>query len=328
MTDRPTPPARPALVTRLTERFGLRAPIVSAPMAMAAGGRLAAAVSRAGGLGFIGGGYGDAAWIEAQMAEAGNVAVGCGLITWALERREAEAPGLFEWVLARSPAGVFLSFGDPAPFAARARAAGVPVFVQVQSLCGAREALAAGADVIVAQGTEAGGHGATRGTMSLVPEVVDAVGDRAIVLAAGGIADGRGLAAALMLGADGVLVGTRFWAAEEALVAPGFQAAAVAADGDRTLRSSLPDIARGLDWPAPYTIRTLRNGWTGQWEGVPGGPASDAARAAYASAVAEGDAERAPAIAGEAVGLIHAVEPAEAIVARMTEEAREALARW
>lgn len=328
MSDPGMPEPGPALVTRLTERFGLSAPIVSAPMAMAAGGRLAAAVSRAGGLGFIGGGYGDAAWIEAQMAEAGNMAVGCGLITWALEQREAEAPGLYDRVLARRPAGVFLSFGDPAPYAARARAAGVPVFVQVQSLRGARQALEAGADVIVAQGSEAGGHGATRGTMSLVPEVVDAVGDRAIVLAAGGIADGRGLAAALMLGADGVLVGTRFWAAEEALVAPGFQTAAVAADGDMTLRSSLPDIARGLDWPAPYTIRTLRNGWTGQWEAVPGGPVSEAARAEYARAVAEGDAERAPAIAGEAVGLIHAVEPAEAIVARMMREAQGALARW
>jgi len=327
MVDRPNDPTRPALVTRLTERFGLQAPIVSAPMAMAAGGRLAAAVSRAGGLGFVGGGYGDAAWIETQMAEAGNVAVGCGVITWALEQREAEAPGVFDAILARSPAGVFLSFGDPAPFAERARAAGVPVFVQVQSVAAAREAQQAGADVIVAQGAEAGGHGATRGTMSLVPEVVDAVGAKTIVLAAGGIADGRGLAAALMLGADGVLVGTRFWAAEEALVAPGFQAAALAADGDITLRSSLPDIARGLDWPAPYTIRSLRNGWTGQWEGVPGGPASGAARAAYARAVAEGDADRAPAIAGEAVGLIHTVEPAEAIVARMMQEARQALAR-
>ena len=311
--------------TRLTERFGLKAPIVSAPMAMAAGGRLAGAVSEAGGLGFIGGGYCDAEWIAAQFGEAGNRPVGCGFITWALDKADTD---LFDSVLARGPAAVFLSFGEAAPYVARAKAAGVPSFVQVQDVAGATAARDAGAEVIVAQGSEAGGHGATRGTMSLVPEVVDAVGRDALVLAAGGIADGRGLAAALMLGADGVLVGTRFWAAEEALVAEGFQRAAVEATGDATQRSSLPDIARGLDWPAPFTIRTLRNAWVREWEKVPGGPASDAARAAYVRAVAGGDAEAAPAIVGEAVGLIHAVRPAAEIVEAMVQEARTALDRW
>ncbi|WP_306154918.1 nitronate monooxygenase family protein [Roseovarius sp. MMSF_3281] len=311
--------------TRLTEKFGLTAPIVSAPMAMAAGGRLAGAVSEAGGLGFIGGGYCDADWIAAQFSEAGNRPVGCGFITWALDQAD---PGLFDSVLARGPAAVFLSFGEAAPYVARAKAAGVPSFVQVQDLAGAKAARDAGAEVIVAQGTEAGGHGATRGTMSLVPEVADAVGADALVLAAGGIADGRGLAAALMLGADGVLVGTRFWAAEEALVAEGFQRAALEATGDATQRSSLPDIARGLDWPKPFTIRTLRNTWLRDWEAVPGGPATDEARAAYAKSVAEGDAEGAPAIAGEAVGLIRSVQPAAEIVAAMVQEARVALDRW
>lgn len=313
------------IATRLTKRFGLKAPIVSAPMAMAAGGRLAGAVSEAGGLGFIGGGYCDGDWIAAQFSEAGNRPVGCGFITWALGEADV---GLFDRVLARGPAAVFLSFGEAAPYVARARAAGVPSFMQVQDVAGARPARDAGAEVIVAQGSEAGGHGATRGTMSLVPEVVDAVGADALVLAAGGIADGRGLAAALMLGADGVLVGTRFWAAEEALVADGFHKAAVEATGDATRRSNLPDIARGLEWPAPYTIRTLRNDWVRQWETVPGGPASDAARAAYAKAMAEGDAAGAPAIAGEAVGLIHAVRPAAEIVEVMVQEARAALDRW
>lgn len=313
------------IATGLTKRFGLKAPIVSAPMAMAAGGRLAGAVSEAGGLGFIGGGYCDGDWIAAQFSEAGNRPVGCGFITWALDEADV---GLFDRVLARGPAAVFLSFGEAAPYVARARAADVPSFMQVQDVAGARAARDAGAEVIVAQGSEAGGHGATRGTMSLVPEVVDAVGADALVLAAGGIADGRGLAAALMLGADGVLVGTRFWAAEEALVADGFHKAAVEATGDATRRSNLPDIARGLEWPAPYTIRTLRNDWVRQWETVPGGPASDAARAAYAKAMAEGDAAGAPAIAGEAVGLIHAVRPAAEIVEVMVQEARAALDRW
>jgi nitronate monooxygenase len=313
------------IATRLTERFGLEAPIVSAPMAMAAGGRLAGAVTEAGGLGFIGGGYCEPDWIAAQFGEAGNRPVGCGFITWALDQAD---PALFDSVLTRGPSAVFLSFGEAAPYVARAKAAGVPSFVQVQDVAGAKAARDAGAEVIVAQGSEAGGHGATRGTMSLVPEVVDAVGRDALVLAAGGIADGRGLAAGLMLGADGVLVGTRFWAAEEALVVDGFQRAALEATGDATQRSSLPDIARGLDWPAPFTIRTLRNAWVREWETVPGGPVSDAARAAYAKAVAEGDAERAPAIAGEAVGLIHAVRPAAEIVDAMMQEARAALDQW
>lgn len=316
------------ITTRLTKRFGLSAPIVSAPMAMASGGRLAAAVSRAGGLGLIGGGYCDRDWIAAQFAEAGDASVGCGFITWALAAHEAETPGLFDAVLARKPAAVFLSFGDLSPFAARARDAGVPVMAQVQTVQGAIEAMQAGVDVIIAQGSEAGGHGASRGTLSLVPEVVDAVAGRALVLAAGGIADGRGLAAALMLGADGVLVGTRFWASQEALVAPGFQRAAVAADGDATLRSSLPDIARGLDWPKPYTVRTLRNAWTDHWQSVPGGPATPEARAAYAKAVEAGDSVGAPGVAGEAVGLIDDVPTAAKIVARMVAQAQEGLGRW
>ncbi|HKL04337.1 MAG TPA: nitronate monooxygenase [Roseovarius sp.] len=317
-----------AMTTRLTDRFGLTAPIVSAPMAMAAGGRLAAAVGGAGGLGFIGGGYCDPDWIAEQFVEAGNTSVGCGFITWALAAHEAETPGLFDAVLARNPAAVFLSFGDLAPFAARARAAGVPVMAQVQTVQGAIKAVEAGADMIVAQGSEAGGHGASRGTLSLVPEVVDVVAGHALVLAAGGIADGRGLAAALMLGADGVLVGTRFWASQEALVAPGFQRAAVAATGDATLRSSLPDIARGLDWPKPYTVRTLRNAWTDHWQSIPGGPASPGARGAYAEAVEAGDSAGAPGIAGEAVGLIEDVPPAAEIVARMVAQAQEVLGQW
>ncbi len=316
------------ITTRLTKRFGLSAPIVSAPMAMASGGRLAAAVSDAGGLGLIGGGYCDPEWIAAQFSEAGKASVGCGFITWALAAHEAETPGLFDAVLARDPAAVFLSFGDLSPFSARAWSAGVPVIAQVQTVQDAIKAVEAGAGVIVAQGSEAGGHGASRGTLSFVPEVVDAVAGRALVLAAGGIADGRGLAAALMLGADGVLVGTRFWASQEALVAPGFLDAAVAADGDATLRSSLPDIARGLDWPAPYTVRTLRNAWTDHWQSSPDGPATPEARAAYAKAIEAGDPAGAPGIAGEAVGLIHDLPPAAEIVARMVAQAQEVLDQW
>lgn len=131
-------------------------------------------------------------------------------------------------------------------------------------MAGAREAIAAGADVIVAQGTEAGGHGAARGTLALVPVVRDAIGATPLV-AAGGIADGRGMAAALLLGADAVLCGTIFYVSEESLAHPRLRAEAVAASGDDTARSAVFDRARGLDWPAPWTLRARRNAFHDRW---------------------------------------------------------------
>lgn len=314
----------PAIETRFTEAFGLDAPIIGAPMAFAGGGKLAAAISAAGGIGFIGGGYGDGDWIEAQWAEAGNAAVGIGFITWRLDGREA----LLERALERRPRAMFLSFGDLAPYAGRVKAAGVPLLAQVQTVEAARAALGEGADVIIAQGAEAGGHGTGRATLTLVPEVVDMVAGRAMVLAAGGIADGRGLAAALMLGADGVNMGSRFWASTEALVARAQHAAALSADGDATLRTSLPDMARGYDWPGGWNVRVLRNDWIKDWEKRSAGPVDAASRAEYAAGAAAGDADVAPAIVGEGVGLIRDIAPAGEIVARVMREARAALDRW
>ncbi len=243
--------------TRLTERFGLAHPVISAPMAFAAGGRLAAAVTRAGGLGLIGGGYGDPEWVAGEFAAAGNARVGCGFITWAL----AERPAALEVALGHAPAALFLSFGDPAPFYPRIAEAGVPLIAQVQTLRDAAHAADTGAAVVVAQGSEAGGHGEKRATLTLVPEVADWLARRApevLLVAAGGIADGRGLAAALVLGADGVLVGSRLWASEEARVAEAMHAAALAASGDDTIRTDVMDVARGLDWPARYSCRVLQ----------------------------------------------------------------------
>lgn len=173
------------------------------------GGRLAAAVSHAGGLGLIGGGYGDGDgdWIEREFVHAGNARVGCGFITWSL----ANHTGLLDRTLLHRPAAIMLSFGDPRPFAAAIRAAGARLICQVQTVGQAREAVEAGADVIVAQGTEAGGHGGSEPLLTLLPQVVDAC-PKVPVIAAGGIAEGRGLAATMMLGAEGVLMGTRFYA--------------------------------------------------------------------------------------------------------------------
>jgi len=310
------------LATRLTDRLGLRHPIVSAPMAFAAGGALAAAVTGAGGLGLIGGGYGDAGWLAREFRAAGNARVGCGFITWSLARQ----PALLDAALDHRPAAVMLSFGDPGPFAARIREAGARLVCQVQTLAGARAALGVGADLLVAQGTEAGGHGAERATLTLVPEIADLLareGSDALLLAAGGIADGRGLAAALLLGADGVLMGSRFWATREAQVHPRHQAAALAADGDGTVRQRATDIARGYDWPAEFTARVLRNTFVRDWEDRPEEHRAVASerRPAYLAAVAEGDPEAVGVWVGEAAGLIRDVPGAGEVVERTVAEA-------
>ena len=316
--------------TRLTQKLGIEHPIISAPMGLAAGGRLAAAVTGAGGLGLIGGGYGDAEWLEREFSAAANARVGCGFIAWSLARK----PELLELVLAHTPAGVMLSFGELAPFAQRIKDAGAWLICQVQTLAMAREAVAAGADVIVAQGAEAGGHGMERATFTLVPEIADYLARAApdtVLAAAGGIADGRGLAAALMLGADGVLVGSRLWASTEALVPPSLQAAAVTADGDSTVRTTVVDIARRFDWPKPFTARVIKTRFTMDWHGREAALAEPATlereEARYWKAFNAGDVDNTCVLAGEAVGLIRDIAPAGEIVGRMVREADDLLGR-
>jgi nitronate monooxygenase len=315
------------LRTRLTERFGIEHPVILAPMGFVSGGRLAAAVAAAGGLGLIGGGYGDEGWLREQVAAAGNRRVGAGFITWSL----AKKPYLLELALEHAPAAMFLSFGDPAPFAGRVKRADVPLICQVQTVRDARRALEVGADVLVAQGGEAGGHGEKRATFTLVPELADLIAGRSpdtLLCAAGGVADGRGLAAALALGADGVVVGTRLLASEEALLHPALKAAAVAAGGDDTVRSRVIDMVRGLDfWPARYSLRTLRSETTERWQGREAELAAvaEAEAARYAEAVARGDARIVSVLVGEAMGLVHAVAPAAEILRTMVEEAERVL---
>ena len=262
-----------------------------------------------------------------QFKAAGNQAVGCGFITWSLRKH----PEVFDLVLARKPQAVFLSFDDPEPFASTARRAGVPVVCQVQTLKDAERAIACGATIVVAQGAEAGGHGERRATLTLVPEVADLIARTApdtLLCAAGGIADGRGLAAALALGADGVLIGSRLWASSEANVGPRMHAAAVAATGDDTIRSSVMDIARKLDWPARFTARVLRNDFTDRWHGHEDEliGVADAEAAKYRKAWANDDPQGSNTFVGEAAGLIHAIEPAAAIIERIVAEAEARIA--
>lgn len=314
------------LTTRLTERLGLRHPIISAPMAFAAGGRLAAAVSAAGGLGLIGGGYGDADWLAREFRAAGNQPVGCGFITWSLRKK----PALLDLVLANNPKAVFLSFDDPILFAERVKQRGVTLICQVQTLRDAERALQCGADVIVAQGAEAGGHGEKRSTFTLVPEVADLIAKTSpetILCAAGGIGDGRGLAAALMLGADGVLVGSRLWASNEANVSDRMHAAALRATGDDTVRSQVMDLARKLPWHSRYTARVLKNRFIERWHGREAElmTVADEEAAKYLRAWADGDPDESNTFVGEAVGLIREIEPAADIIERMAREASELL---
>jgi nitronate monooxygenase len=315
------------LTTRLTEFFAIEQPILLAPMAMISGGRLAAAVTKAGGLGLIGGGYGDAEWLQSEIGQADGARVGVGFITWSLARN----PGLLDVALAAQPATVMLSFGELRPFAERIRAAGVPVTAQVQNLHQARQALDAGAHIVVAQGGEAGGHGmSVRSTFTLVADVVDLVAERSpetLVVAAGGVADGRGLAAALALGADGAVVGTRFWASPEALVSPRAHQRAIQAGGDDTVRTRVYDVVRQLDWPAEYNARALGNAFLDTWHGNETEFSASLPEAldTYQKAVAAEDFDAAPVLVGEAVGRIRHVRPAADIVREMATDAARIL---
>ena len=314
------------LTARLTKRLGIIHPIISAPMAFAAGGRLAAAVSAAGALGLIGGGYGDGDWLAQQFQAAGNQPVGCGFITWSLQKQ----PQLLDQALAHKPKAIFLSFGNPETFAQPIKAAGALLICQVQSVRDAEHALECDADIIVAQGAEAGGHGERRATFTIVPEVADLIAAKSpdtLLCAAGGVGDGRGLAGALMLGADGVLVGSRLWASVEANVGPRMHAAALAATGDATVRSQVMDLARKLDWPPRYSARVLKNRFIERWHGREAELMSVADQEAelYRKAWAEGDPEGSNTFVGEAVGLIHSIEPAGAIVSRLVSEAEDRL---
>ncbi|WP_264060124.1 NAD(P)H-dependent flavin oxidoreductase [Mycobacterium montefiorense] len=318
-----------ALSTRLTEFFGIEHPILLAPMAMVSGGRLAAAVASGGGLGLIGGGYGNADWLRSEFGEAGGAKVGCGFITWSLARE----PELLEQVLDRQPAAIMLSFGDIRPFAERIHAAGVPLIAQVQKLDQARQALDVGAEIIVAQGGEAGGHGmAVRSTFTLVPEVVDLVvagSPETLVVAAGGVADGRGLGAALALGADGALVGTRLWASAEALVSPRAHQRAIPAGGDQTFRTRVYDVVRQLDWPANYNARALGNAFLDTWHGNENQLSAvlPDAVATFEKAEPEQDFDAAPMLVGEAIGLVRDIRPAADIVREMAADAARILGR-
>jgi nitronate monooxygenase len=200
--------------TPLTRWFDLDSPVFGAPMAGVAGGALARAVSLGGGLGMIGvGNATEPGWIaeQARLPEESDVSFGVGLMAWVL----ADRPELLAATIAARPALVSVSFGDPGPYVGPLHDAGIAVASAVNSRADVDRAHDAGVDVIVAQGTEAGGHTGQRATLPLLQEVLAAT-DRP-VLAAGGIATGAGLAAVLVAGAAGGWIGTPLLACPEGM---------------------------------------------------------------------------------------------------------------
>ena len=309
--------------TPLTEVLGIDIPILLAPMGSVAGGRLAAAVSSAGGLGLIGGGYADRFFVRKALTDAGDARVGVGFITFALDRD----PGALDAVLNDDVPAVQLSFGDPTPYVDWIHEAGALVICQVQRVEEAKRCADAGADVIIAQGQDAGGHGRPgRGTFGLVPAVVDAV-DPVPVVAAGGIADGRGLAAALALGAAGITLGTRLFASAEAISDPAAEERLVRTGGDDTVRTSAFDVIRGPAWPARHDGRAIANHTTQHWEEEPECRAQiEDLRTEYTSSAPE-DYDVRPLWAGEGLDQIRSIAPTVQIIDEILNGATQTLGR-
>ena len=310
--------------TAFTRGFRAAHPVALAAMDIVADARLCLAVAEAGGYPFLGAGYGEREWMARELgvlapqARRRNLPFGVGFITWSLERQ----PELLDLALEYQPHSIWLSFGDVSKLAARIKAAGAKLACQVQTEAMARAALDAGADLLIAQGAEAGGHGVARGTMALVPAIVDIAPPRVPVLAAGGIADGRGLAAALMLGAAGVVMGTRFYATEEAAGRETAKQRIARASGDETVRSIVFDVSRNHVWPAPYTGRCIANDHSRRWLGREIElQRCHGEHERYMKARADGDYEVAAVIAGESAGLIRDIPAAGEVVRRTVAEA-------
>lgn len=307
--------------------FGLRYPIMSAPMAMHSGATLASAVSEAGGLGAFGGATpAGPAWITEQVSQIRartDRPFAIGFITPFLDF----GGPLFEAALASSTPVVVFSFSDPRPWIGQAAAAGARTVCQVQTLGQADLAVEAGTDVLVAQGNEAGGH---TGRLALLPflSAVAARHPTVPVLAAGGIADGPTLAAALVAGADGAVLGTAFLATPEAVeVDDVHKRVIVASDGSDTVFTRVYDLTSGLPWPASIGERVHRNRFTEEWSGR-----EDELLQRRDEPVREGHfGVRTPDPLtdelpyGQGAGAVDAVRPAAEVLERICGQAREIL---
>jgi enoyl-[acyl-carrier protein] reductase II len=313
--------------TRLTQMLGIEHPVMLAGMGGVSYQRVVSAVSDAGGFGTLGAATMSSEQLDAEMRgvrELTDKPFGVDLLAALPERMVGDAHKVVEGGASLFVAGL----GVPRDV--------IKVLhdgnVLVASMCGkVRHAIAAveaGCDFVIAQGTEAGGHTGTVATMPLVPQIVDAVGGRVPVVAAGGIFDGRGLAAAIALGADGVWLGTRFIATPEARAVTGYKDALLRAHEDDTV------ISRGF---TGKTLRAIRNQWTQYIEEHPEELSKfpeQMGKAVAANALHLGGDENTPVDpdkecypSGQGVGAIDELEPAGDIVRRIVDEAEHALAR-
>jgi len=305
--------------TALRELLGISIPILNAPMTPQAGGALARAVSSAGGLGMLGF---DEDETEAQIAEqirllqqTPAVSFGIGLVAWVIERR----PQLLDLAIAAAPKLISISFGDPAPYVKRVHDAGILLCSQVQSRAWAQNALNAGVDILVAQGTEAGGHtGSAVGTLPLLQIILE-MSERPVV-AAGGIASGRGLAAVLAAGAAGAWIGTPFLLAHEARNSEAARRRIVSSDETQTIYTRVYDRIANKAWPHEFGGRALRTPFLEKWTG------REDALLADAQAPAQFDPSE-KLYAGQSVGLLNGVAPAPEIVKTIAAQAEDLLAR-
>jgi nitronate monooxygenase len=290
------------LRTWLTDRFQIDVPVVSAPMAGVSTGHLAAAVCRAGALGTVafGGRSGpdDVRRETAVAAEAGRP-FGVGFIAWTVEDRA----DVVDAALEAGPAFVSISYGDYASHVERLHSAGTLVVTQAGTVDDARAGVDAGVDIVVARGGEGGGHGRdVVATLPLLQAVLDAVD--VPVLAAGGIATARGLAAVIAAGAAGAWVGTAFLACEEAGNSEEARAAVLAADLTSTVYTTVLDVGQGIPWPSEFGGRAIRNDFADTWHGR-----EDELREAGTRM------EERPVWAGQAAGLLTGQRSAADIVA-------------
>lgn len=323
------------LKTRITELLGIRYPIISAPMVRMSGGRLAAAVSSAGGLGTFG--CVNAAnttgpdYIREQInhirSQTDNP-FGAGFITQHIPR----APLNFEAVLEQEVPVILFSFADPRPWLSRAKESGATTVCQVQTVEAARIAVAAGADVLAAQGNESGGH---TGVMHLLPFLVRLIDEfpDIPVIAAGGIGCSRSLAAVLAAGAEGAWVGTAFVATQENNEVPdAHKELIVGSDGDNTIYTQVFDIVHsaasgGAPWPEGIAGRAYNNRFAQQWHGreTELRDRLEEVIPAYNEARQRGDMDIAPAWFGNSAAFVKAVRPAAEVLHDICEEAERLL---
>jgi NAD(P)H-dependent flavin oxidoreductase YrpB (nitropropane dioxygenase family) len=312
--------------TPVCDLLGIEHPVALGGMGSVFAPDLVVAVSNAGGLGALGCHYLTPDQVRnatAAIRDKTNKPFGLNFLLF--DMREDS----FAAALALRPSVIAMAWARPEqdlkPLIARAHDAGAKITFMVGGVPEARRAAEAGADVIVAQGTEGGGHVSWQASLPLIPMVVDAVAPRP-VLAAGGIADGRGLAAALALGADGVLLGTRFLATKESPLHANFKQAIVDCDGHDTVLSEIPDVAAGVVWPGAMS-RSRRNRFIERWAGREWALRQNQAeaRARVQDARKNGDCDEAPLSMGQDAGLIHDIPPAAEIVTRIAREAEEIL---